>query len=86
MDESLKNTLYVLLREKDVPFFDDEEIELYYSKNGNNLNAALYEMLTIKSMDTSLIVPGLTTAETSSYFRRLAYKYRPNNGGILKGS
>ena len=27
-----------ILREKDIPFFSDEEIDFYYNKNNKNLN------------------------------------------------
>ena len=74
------------LRENDCPFFSDEELERYYERNGNDLRKTTYECLAIKSQDTSLQVSGLTCADTSKYFLRLATQYAPNNSGVLKGS
>lgn len=77
--------LKIIIREKDCPFFDDEELEYYLNKNGNDLNATAYHCLIIKSENTTLNISGMTTADTSIYFRRLAAKYRTNNSGILPG-
>ena len=77
--------LKIILREKDCPFFDDEELEYYLNKNGNDLNATAYHCLIIKSENTSLNISGMTAADSSLYFRRLAAKYRTNNSGILPG-
>lgn len=77
--------LKIILREKDIPFFSgDEELEFYLSKNKGDLNKTAYELLIIKSENTTLNISGLTTADSSAYFRRLAQQYRPNNSGILK--
>lgn len=77
--------LKMILREKDCPFFEDEnELSYHLSKNGSVEKAAYY-CLIIKSEDTTLSVSGLNCADTSKYFRRLAQKYRPNNSGILRG-
>lgn len=73
------------IRENDVPYFDDEELEYYLSKNNNDVRKASYECLIIKAENTGLNVTGLTTKDTSSYFKMLALKFRPNNSGILAG-
>lgn len=78
-------TLKTLLRENEAPFFSDEELELHYVRNGQNLQATLYDCLIIKSDNTTLSISGLSLADTSAYFRRLAKRYRPNNSGILRG-
>jgi hypothetical protein len=67
-----------ILREDNCPFFEDEEILFYVSEN-NDINDALYQMLIVKSEDTTLNVSGLTCADTSKYFRRLAQHYRKSN-------
>ena len=77
--------LKVILREADVPFFTDEELNFYLSENGGNYRATAYQCLLIKAEDTTLSVSGLTAADSSKYFRRLASKYRPYNSGTLKG-
>lgn len=76
--------LKTVLRERDIPFFSDEDLAVYLEKNGNDFNATAYECLIVKSEDSTVQISGLTTADTSSYFRRLASRYRPYNSGTLK--
>lgn len=75
--------LKLILREKDIPFFEDSELEYYLGKYGSVNNAA-YHCLLIKAENTALSVSGFNTADSSEYFRRLAGRYRPNNSGVLK--
>lgn len=77
--------LKIVLREKDCPFFEDEELDFYLRQNNNDFNATAYQCLIIKSESTSLVLSGLEAADTSKYFRRLAQQYRTNNSGILRG-
>lgn len=77
--------LKIVLREADVPFFTDEQLNFYLKENGGDYNATAYQCLLIKAEDTTLTVYGLTAADSSRYFRRLASRYRPNNSGILQG-
>lgn len=77
--------LKVILREEDVPFFTDEELQMYLSENNEDYRATAYQCLLIKAEDTTLTVSGMSAANSSKYFRRLAAQYRPNNSGILKG-
>jgi len=77
--------LKIILREGDIPFFTDEQLEFYLSQNGGDLRTTAYQCLLVKAEDTTLSVNGLSTADTSKYFRRLASQYRPFNSGILKG-
>lgn len=72
-------------REHQCPYFEDEDIEYYLQKNNNDLNATIYELLIIKSEDSTISVSGLNTGDTSAYFKRLASRYRPFNTGILGG-
>lgn len=74
-----------ILREDDIPFFMDEDLEFYIAENNGNVDAAIYQCAIVKSEDTTMSVSGLSTADTSSYFKRIARKYRPNNSGILEG-
>ncbi|MCQ2485273.1 MAG: hypothetical protein MJ168_08070 [Clostridia bacterium] len=73
------------LRENQSPYFDDNDINYYLSKNNGDIEATVYEMLLIKAEDSTLEMSGLTSADTSAYFRRLASKHRPFNTGILSG-
>lgn len=77
--------LKIVLRENDIPFFTDEELNFYLSENNGDYRRTAYQCLCVKAENTTLNISGLTTADTSSYFRRLASRYRPNNSGILKG-
>lgn len=72
------------LREQQVPYFDEDDFQYYLDKNSGDTKATIYEMLLLKAEDSSIQVSGLTTADTSSYFRRLASKYRRFNTGNLK--
>lgn len=77
--------LKLILREGDIPFFTDGQLEFYLSQNQGDVRDAAYQCLLVKAEDTTLSVNGLSTADTSKYFRRLASLYRPFNSGILKG-
>lgn len=76
--------LKLILREDDIPFFTDEQISKYIAVY-DTLDLALYAMLMVKAENTQMQIAGMTTQDTSSYFRKLARQYRPNNSGILKG-
>ena len=76
--------LKLILREDDIPFFTDEQINKYTALY-ETLDLALYAMLMVKAENTQMQIGGMTTQDTSSYFRKLARQYRPNNSGILKG-
>ena len=73
-----------ILRENDVEYFTDEEIAFYVDENDGDEDAAIYQMLIIKSEDTTLSISGLSTSSTSSYFKRLASMYVPSNSRILE--
>lgn len=77
--------LKIILREKDCPFFEDEELAFYLRQNNGDFRATAYQCLIIKSETTSLVLSGLEAADTSKYFRRLAQQYRVNNSGIIGG-
>ena len=71
------------VRETQAPYFDDEDFEYYLAKNGGNVDDTIYEMLIIKSEDSTISVSGLSTADTSAYFKRLASRYKRFNSDIL---
>lgn len=71
------------IREAQAPYFDDDDFSYYLQKNNGDVNATIYEMLIIKSEDSTISVSGLSTSDTSSYFKRLASRYRRYNSGIL---
>jgi len=74
-----------VLREDDIPFFEDEDLNFYLQENEGDYQKTAYQCLLIKAEDTTLRISGLNTADSSKYFRRLAAKYRPHNSGVLKG-
>jgi hypothetical protein len=71
------------LREKEMPLFENEDLG-FYLEEAETLNEAIYNAAIAKSENTTLQISGMTTADMSSYFLRIASMYRPNNTGILK--
>ncbi len=82
-----KNNLIELIkreiRENMSPYFEDDDIKYYLQKNNENVEATIYELLLIKAEDSTISVSGLSTSDTSAYFRRLASRYRQYNSGVL---
>ena len=76
--------LKVVLRESEVQMFTDLELQWYVDKFNGNYNRAAYELLIVKSENTGVSISGMSAEDSSSYFRRLAQRYRPNNSGVLK--
>ena len=76
--------LKIVLRESEIPLFSDEELQWYVDKFNGNYNRAVYELLIVKSENTGMSISGMSAEDSSSYFRRLANRYRPNNSGVLK--
>ena len=85
MQINLLEQLKIVLREKDCPFFEDEELEYYLQVNNGDFNDTAYQCLILKSENTTLNLSGFETGDTSKYFRRLAQRYRKSNSGILGG-
>lgn len=75
----------ITIRENDYPFFTDQELEFYLSKNHGDVRNTIYQCLILKSEDNTVQLSGMSTADTSKYFKRLASKYRPFNSGVLNG-
>ena len=73
------------IREAQAPYFDEDDFQYYLDKNDGDVNATIYEMLIIKSEDSTISVSGLNTQDTSSYFKRLASRYKSFNSGIMSG-
>lgn len=71
------------LREEQVPFFSDDELRYLLEKNDNNVESASYEGLIMKAETTGLNVSGLTTKDSSSYFKMLAANHIKTNSGTL---
>lgn len=71
------------LRENQSPYFEEDDFRYYLDKNNGDLNATIYEMLIIKSEDSTISVSGLSTQDTSAYFKRLASRFKRFNSGVL---
>lgn len=85
MSSSVIDNIKREIRENQSPYFENEDIEYYLSKNNGDVNATIYELLIIKSEDSTISVSGLSTADTSAYFKRLASRYKTFNSGTLIG-
>lgn len=72
------------LRERQCPYFDDKELSVLLEQNNNDVKKASYEGLLLKAEVTGLSVSGLTTKDSSSYFKMLASHYVSSNSGVLK--
>lgn len=83
MDSGTLNRIKKILREDEYPLFSDEDLMFYLEENNGDVNSTIYQCLIIKSEDSSISISGLSTSDTSSYFKRLAQRYRKNNSGIL---
>jgi hypothetical protein len=73
------------VRELQSPYFEEDDFEYYLKKNNGDVDATIYEMLIIKSEDSTISVSGLSTQDTSAYFKRLASRYKSFNSGVLQG-
>lgn len=71
------------LREKQCPYFDEKELLILLEKNNNDVKKASYEGLVLKAETTGLNVSGLTTQDSSKYFKMLASKFCTTNSGVL---
>lgn len=86
-DENISkvNRILIEIREEQAPYFTTEDILYYLDKNNGDVEDTIYELLIIKSEDSTISVSGMNTADTSGYFKRLASRYRKFNTGNLVG-
>lgn len=91
MDQTLRDQgkelaqLRINLREDEIPFFDDLELQRQLERADFNVDLATYRCLIIKAEECSLSVSGLSIADSSAYWLRLAAMYRPIGTTIVKG-
>ena len=71
------------LREKQIPYFEESELLALLENNGGDVNKASYEGLIMKAETTGLNVSGLTTQDSSSYFKMLSSRFVSTNSGVL---
>ena len=77
--------LKTYLRESQVPFFDDKELQYQLDRAEGDVELAAYRCLIIKAEECSLSVSGHSIADSSAYWLRLAATYRPNCTTTAKG-
>lgn len=83
LDNKTLTAIEIEIRERQAPYFTAEEIEYYFDKFDGDFDRTVYELLIIKAEDSTISVSGLSTRDTSAYFRKLASKHRTFNSGIL---
>lgn len=79
------NNLKINLREEQIPFFEDSELLHHLRCAAGDVELASYNCLIIKAEECSLNVSGLSLADSSAYWLRLAAMYRPNCTTMAKG-
>ena len=62
--------LRINLREEQVPFFDDMELQRQLERADFDVDLASYRCLIIKAEECSLSVSGLSIADSSAYWLR----------------
>lgn len=77
--------LKLLCREKQVPFFEDDELLYQLEKADGDVALAAYRCLLIKAENCAVQVSGLTLADTHTYWLRLASSVRPSGSCIVQG-
>lgn len=78
MNNDLLAKLKTGLREAEIPFFTDEQLEQIMERNNNDFDACMYNACIIKSENCSLSVSNLSLPDSSAYWLRMAMAYRPS--------
>lgn len=72
------------IREKEYPCFSDDELLYILNEEcSRDIKKASYICLLRKAENTGITVSGLTTKDSSSYFKMLASHYVKTNSGCL---
>lgn len=71
------------LREDTMPLLSEQDLDDLISSS-DTLDEAIYKGAIFKSENTTISISGMSTADTSKYFLRLASLHRPTNSGVLK--
>ncbi|CAB1240139.1 MAG: hypothetical protein LKJ50_04015 [Clostridiales bacterium] len=77
--------LKMLCREKQAPYFSDDELNYQLQRAGGDIDLAAYRCLIIKAENSTVQVSGLTLADTSRYWLRLAASVRPSGSCVIEG-
>ena len=82
--ENILEKIKIVLRENEIPFFTDEEIEFHIEMAQGDFNYAVYTLAITKAETCHMALSGLTLADTSDYWLRIAQTYRPSCHTIAK--
>jgi len=77
------DTLKLETFESECPYYSDEQLAYFLEKHGQDLEAACYDILLRKSMNSQLQISGYTSQDTSGFFKRMASRYRPAQSGTI---
>ena len=75
--------LKMLCREKQVPYFTDDELNYQLEHARGDVYLAAYRCLIMKAESCALQVSGLTLEDTSKYWLRLAASVRPSSSRVI---
>lgn len=79
-------TLKANLREKDYPFFPDEELHRILEESGFDIREASYRALIIKAENDGVNLPDIDIESSRKYWLSLAALYRKSYSGGMKRS
>ena len=82
--ENVLEKIKIVLRENEIPFFSDDEINLQLELHDNDFYMTVYTLAIAKAENCQMSLSGLSLADTSEYWLRIAQTYRPNNTVILE--
>jgi hypothetical protein len=77
--------LRLLCRERQVPFFENDELLYQLEKADGDVALAAYRCLLIKAENSTVQVCCFQLADTSAYWLRLAAAVRPSGSCIVQG-
>ena len=72
-----------ILRETEIPFFSDSELEAQIEIADGDLETAAYNCAILKAENCGLSISGLSIADSYAYWLRVAAMYRPCNTTVV---
>lgn len=84
-DDMARQRVLNICREIEIPFFtENKELFNILCAQAKNEQELIYRCLLFKSENTSLSISGMSLADTSTYFKRMARMFKPSNSGVLQ--
>lgn len=77
------DTLKLILRETDYPFFSDAELNFYLEQNNGDVADTAYQCLIVKAETCKLSMAGLSLEDTSEYWMNMARMYRKSGTKVV---